>query len=291
MEIKIINDSLNSELALSEESFTFVLQSVDWGEVEVKHNTASYVDTIGEEVLETFFNPRTIQIIGWILGNNKEQVKARKNVLNRLINPKNNMRLLYKNYVLKVRANRTVKYGVRYQENNEKMCKFTLDLVAHMPLFMLKDETIRTEISIKSAFRFPLVVMPTMPIVFGVYPEDSINNMFNDGDVNAGFIITLYANGNVKNPAILNNDTGQEIRIMFDLVVGDEVKIVTMQGNKYIELSRNGVISDITGSMTRESVLFNLGVGVNRFELVAEENVGSLDIGIEYAPRYLEVQD
>jgi hypothetical protein len=291
MDIKLINNNTNAELVLSEESLTFVLEEIGWGEVEAAHSTTPYVDTIGSEVTETFFNPRDIEITGWILASNRESMTNRKKILNKLINPKDEIDLIYKSYKLRVKANTSIMWGTRYQENNDNMCKFILRLTAYMPLFILKDEFISVNIMTTPMLTFPLVVTPTEPIVFGVYSDNSLSNMMNEGDVFTGFLITITAIGEVTNPTLNNLDTGEEIRIVKDLLPNDVVKISTMTGNKYVELTRNEVTTNIVGDLTRGSTLFGLNPGLNRFELTADVNETNLQVSIEYVPRYLEVQD
>jgi hypothetical protein len=290
MQITLVNSRINSELVLSEESMSFVLESVDWGAVEARHSTAPLVDTIGEEITETFLEPRYVSIVGWILGQNQQQITERKNVLNKLINPQNQMKLIYGDYVLNMKAERTIKYGTRYQENNDKMCKFILNFKAPQPLFMLKGETVSTITAIIKKFSFPINFISNN-IIFGLYPNQSINNMENIGDVQTGFIITITATGDVTNPYLLNEDTGKIIKLNMPLISGDIVKISTLSGNKYIELTRAGVTSNIIGKLTRESKMFSLDAGVNHLDLNADENGGNMEVGIEYAPRFLEVQD
>lgn len=289
MQINIKNLSMKTELMLSEESNNFVLEYIDWGVVEGSHGATSNTDTVGEIVTSTFLLPRDITIIGWVLGPGEGQIKARKNVLNKLINPQSDMVLEYKGFKLKVKAERTVKYGTRYQENNEKMCKFIINLRAHQPLFLLKEELVKAQIGIKSTFVFPSIFNPT--IIFGAYPEQSISNMLNLGDVYTGFVIRLIAIGTAKNPMLKNTITQEYIKLNFDVLLGDAIEISTVNNNKYIELIRTEERSNIIGKLERGSTLFGMLPGVNSFELLADENANNLDVEFEYVPRFLEVQD
>jgi hypothetical protein len=289
MRINIKNLNTKSELVLSEESNIFVLEHVDWGVVEGVHGSVSNTDTVGEVVTSTFLMPRDVEIVGWILGKNQAQIQERKNILNKLINPQSQMQIEYGQYKLDVKAETTVRYGIRYQENNDRMCRFVLRFKAYQPLFMLKDELIKTGIAVASKLVFPLVFKPT--VIFGAYPNESTSDMFNEGDVYAGFVIRLIMTGPVKNPMLNNNLTGEYFKLNFDAITGDVIEVSTLSGNKYVELIRGGNRSNIIGRLARGSVLFGMSPGRNSFNLLADENVGNMKIEFEYVPRFLEVQD
>lgn len=59
-------------------------------------------------------------------------------------------------------------------------------------------------------------------------------NIVNDGDVPAGFIATLYANGEVINPIIKNTDTNEFLKLNITMEKGEKIRIDTRINNKSI---------------------------------------------------------
>lgn len=287
--ITVRNLNRKSELVLSEDSYNLVLEYLDWGVAEASHSSVTNTDTIGETVTATFFLPRDIEIVGWIVAQNSSQRAAYKKQLNTLINPQSEMQLEYKEYVLNVRADNSVRYAKEYIQNNEVMCKFTLSFTAYQPLFLLKGGLVQISIVMTPMYFYPLVFSPVT--VFGLYPTRSIEYMDNTGDVPTGFVLKLKATGAVVNPMLWNDDTGELIKINYTMAEGDIIEICTLSGNKYIELTKDGVKSNLIGKMDRGSVMFGLSSGINHFRLDATENVGNIEIEFEYAPRYLEVEN
>lgn len=108
----------------------------------------------------------------------------------------------------------------------------------------------------------------------------------NDGDVPTGIQIQFVAKrGFVKNPKITNKDTGQYMRVICDMAMGDVLLIDTNMRNQVIEL--NG--ANYYHHIDRRSEPFELAVGNNYLEYDADENYTNLDVNLYYRPKYLGV--
>lgn len=110
--------------------------------------------------------------------------------------------------------------------------------------------------------------------------------LVNDGDVSTGVQIQFVAKrGSVKNPKITNVMTGQFMRVVCDMVVGDILLIDTNPRHQVIEL--NG--ANYYHHIDRRSEPFELDVGDNYLEYDADENYTNLDVNLYYRPKYLGV--
>lgn len=108
----------------------------------------------------------------------------------------------------------------------------------------------------------------------------------NDGDVPTGVQIQFVAKrGGVKNPKITNTKTGQFIRIVCSMKIGDILLIDTDARHQVIEL--NGI--NCYQRIDRQSEPFELDVGDNYLEYDADENYTNLDVNLYYRPKYLGV--
>ena len=110
--------------------------------------------------------------------------------------------------------------------------------------------------------------------------------LVNDGDVSTGIQIQFVAKrGEVKNPKITNVRTGQFMRVLCSMAMGDVLLVDTNARHRVIEL--NGV--NYYQHIDRQSEPFELDVGDNYLEYDADENYTNLDVNLYYRPKYLGV--
>lgn len=108
----------------------------------------------------------------------------------------------------------------------------------------------------------------------------------NDGDVPTGIQIQFVAKrGAVKNPKITNVGSGQFMRVVCDMAVGDVLLIDTNPRHQVIELNGKNFYHRID----RKSEPFELAVGDNYLEYDADGNYTNLDVNLFYRPKYLGV--
>ena len=110
--------------------------------------------------------------------------------------------------------------------------------------------------------------------------------LVNDGGVSTGIQIQFVATrGEVKNPKITNVRTGQFMRVLCSMAMGDVLLVDTNARHQVIEL--NGV--NYYQHIDRQSEPFELDVGDNYLEYDADENYTNLDVNLYYRPKYLGV--
>ena len=134
----------------------------------------------------------------------------------------------------------------------------------------------------------PLFHFPTDgPIVFGsIVPQISVE-VENDGNVETGLTIVMYAKDSIKNPKIFNYETNEFLGLNFTMQTGDEITITTGQGDKKITLLRGGVETNIFNYLDKNSTWLQLNPGGSVFVYEVEEgNVINLDIVIKHYDLY-----
>ena len=110
-----------------------------------------------------------------------------------------------------------------------------------------------------------------------------------DGDTEIGVVISIHAIGQATNITIYNTGTRESMRIDTDKIAalvgsgignGDEITISTVEGNKYINLLRNGVNYNILNALDKDADWFQLAKGDNVFTFVADYGASNLQFRI-----------
>lgn len=292
MKIELKNLSTGKALTFDDDNHGYILQDINFGQVVGKHNTTQYINLIGSHVNNTVFGERDVSIQGCIFAKDSKEMEQKKPLLNKLVNPRHEILVTTGNYTITIRPDTSIQYGTGYKDNNDYLCKFLIQGTAFNPLFKLKKNSIVYESSVKPISLFPLRISESKGISFGYVPAISIKNIINDGDVETGFIVRFKAKeGNAKNPRLTNNLTGKFIETIVDMVLGDEVVVSTLSGNKYAKLIRGEQEVDIFPSISKASSLdLTLNIGMNDMSAAAAGNSENMNTSIEFSPMFLEVQ-
>ena len=121
------------------------------------------------------------------------------------------------------------------------------------------------------------------PLPMGVYDMTRTREIVNDGDAAVGMIVTITAQGVVKNPALYNNLTGEYIGINDTLAAGDEVVINTIRGQKSI--TKNG--ANVLSKLIAGSTWLQLDVGSNIFLIDADTGAAEMYFALTFKQAYV----
>ena len=89
--------------------------------------------------------------------------------------------------------------------------------------------------------------------------------VYNDSEVETGIEIDIYVLTDFDEIIIRNTETGESLTLQNEFLVNDQIIINTNKGEKSIQLIRNGVTSNLMGSLVLGSVFFQLAAGDNTF--------------------------
>lgn len=150
---------------------------------------------------------------------------------------------------------------------------------------------------VEPAFEFPFSNESTTDnmLEFGSIQYNTVRNVFYQGDVDTGIVITMRATGDVENVTIYNTETRESMHIDTDklesvtgskIIAGDEITISTVKSNKAVTLLRNGTYINILNCLSRNANWFQLSKGDNTFAYVAEQGSINLQFKIAYNVLY-----
>lgn len=292
--VKLIS-STGQTFIIAEDSDDYVLDQdgLDLGTVSATHNMTQYIDLVGKHLDSTVLSPRDISIVGWIIGFDLYEIKKKKVLLDKAINPMYEIRLEIGNYALNFRPDTSIQFSREWDYNNGYMVKFQIQGTAPMPLFLLKDyETYRKNVEKRSDFHFPFSIPKNKGVKFGYFPLESIRTMPNDGDVESGMVITLTAGAiATKNPAIKNLTTNEIIKFNMTLNMGEKLIVDTQLGNQTATLVQGSLKTNAMKYLTIESDIdMVLALGFNKLSVEADTGEDDLDVNVEFSPRFLEVE-
>lgn len=143
--------------------------------------------------------------------------------------------------------------------------------------------TIVTDISDRaSAFVFPFSINIGEPIPFSIYVENRETGVVNDSESETGVMIQIDVLDSVNNIQIKNTNTEEAITLQYAFLEGDKITINTQKGSKSVQLTREGVISNIFSSLQQGSVFFQLQPGVNPFTYLVDNGANDDDVFITF---------
>ena len=189
------------------------------------------------------------------------------------------------------------------QRNLDTRLGIIVDLICPDPYMLNTDNFGKNMAHYTAQFHFPWHSLARRAMDKSQYPEKARGLMLggmitgyrtlhkevvlaNDGDVSTGVQIQFIAKrGKVKNPKITSTKSGQFMRVVCDMSIGDVLLIDTDPRHQVIEL--NGV--NFYHHIDRRSNPFELEVGDNYLEYDADENYTNLDVNLYYRPKYLGV--
>ena len=121
----------------------------------------------------------------------------------------------------------------------------TCSILCPSPYLKGAQEVVNELKNIINAFHFPFASTASPELVFSHINNDIGITIENDGDVDCGMIIELYAYAALSNPKIFNYITRDFIGLTYDLQTADLITIDTRQGHKSVTLLRNAVETNL----------------------------------------------
>lgn len=226
-----------------------------------------------------------IKIKGWLYARSESQVRKLKNKLNRVLIPDNGGVLLYSNGLVQRSIACVAEVSPHYSKD-EVLESFQVEFL-RLDRFWKDASAENSKLAQWHAmFSFPLEIDEEEGIEFGVREESLIINVFNAGDVEAGFLLRIVASGDVKNPELINVRTGEFIKLNIDLQYGDIVELRTQAGEKSVLLLRGGQSTNILNKLVRGSVFLQLHPRDNLYRYNAQEGIDNMDINIQHNNLY-----
>lgn len=250
----------------------YAISSIDgFDPPEATINTTKNANYDGEVYNSSFMNSRQVTITLAING------PAETNRINlyRFFKSKSPVRLYYKTKSRDVYIDGYVKsMQVGFFDKKQ-----TAQIVVECPRPQLNGsvEDVQEFSAIYPLFEFPFSIeaagIPFSEIILA--QEKSI---INHGDLETGVKINIHAMGQIVNPKIYNVDTGERIILNATMQAADDIDINTIQGEKEITLTRNGVTSNLIGALDFSSSWIQMMPGDNVFTVAADSGAEYLHV-------------
>lgn len=163
----------------------------------------------------------------------------------------------------------------------------TCAILCPSPYFKDAQVMVDSLVNILGMFHFPFSSTEEPQLVMGNIFNEIGMVIDNDGDVDTGIIITLYARSAVSNPKVYNYITQDFIGVQYDMQAGDQITIDTRQGEKSVTLLRSGVETNLFNYLMEGSTWLQLDANGSTFvHEVSSGEVSSLNLTITHNNLY-----
>ena len=292
-DIKVININSGETLELSTRSTPhYILEECKVNPIDGVINMQDMIGIDGTSISNVRLGTRTVAITGWIIGMDDAEISFLRERLNRMINPRQRISIVYNGYKLDGTPTSTIVYGTANKVMNEKMCRFFFSVFCDNPLIRKENQSILQISHWEPGFSFPLEFDEENDhMSFGVKSPSRMLEITNPSNIPVGMKITLSALGEVHFPRLINVTTQEYLEI--SMIMESHDKVTIDNSDRYIlaNLHRTGESDqNIINMITDDSTLpFLLPIGINLYTYNAEVNPDGLQITLEFSPAFLEV--
>lgn len=281
-----LDESIQLELAFPEKSGFAIQQISGLGPVKATINTADFSTMDGSIYNSARISARNIVMTLIFLDNpNVETMRQ----------------LSYKYFPIKKRIKLVIETDNRlaeiygYVESNEPVIfsqreTTQISIICPNPYFYssgLEGEQLTIFSGFEKRFQFPWSneSVTEKLIETGVILKNQTQTVYYQGDGDVGINIEMVAMGSIGNITIANLTTGEVMKLDSAklesltgsaIVLGDELYISTIKGQKSIILLRNGEYINILNCLDKDVSWFQLVKGDNVFHFDADEGVANL---------------
>lgn len=163
----------------------------------------------------------------------------------------------------------------------------TAVIICPEPYFKKATEQVDEMSSVASLFHFPFYnPVGTNQVIFGRI-TDTEQAIVNNGGIETGLIIELYARDTIKNPKVFDYQTGKFIGLNFTMQPADMITINTIKGQKSIKLWREGVETNIFNYLMKDSTWLQLAPDGSIYVFTIDEGLAAnLYIDIKHYDLY-----
>lgn len=154
-----------------------------------------------------------------------------------------------------------------------------ISILCPNPFLLGVDDSVTRFSYVEDLFEFPFDIESageSMSELHTVQEETVVNG----GDLETGAVIQLHAIGAVVNPSVLYADTGERISISYSVQAGDDIVIDTRKKHKGVKLTRAGVVTNLIGYVSSDSVFFSLRAGDSAIVVDASSGAANLDVTV-----------
>jgi len=253
-----------------------------FGDVDADIQTQKSPYQDGSSFTDALFEERFIGFEVSIIGSDDTDISNKRSQLAGILNPKLGEGLLEVTYGSVVRMINAIAESVpKYPSGNDNRgLRFQVGLVnLRCPNPYWRSNTITEEPAFESLFSFPF----EGDVLMGMQRDQRI--ISNDGNSPAPLFVEFF--GPALNPVIINNTTGEYIKVNQELFEGERMMIDTSDDNKSVYfVDATGVERNVFNWIDLNSTFFKLVVGENDIEYTADSDIQGAVVNISYNKLY-----
>lgn len=160
--------------------------------------------------------------------------------------------------------------------------RFSVVLYIPAPYWQTESENMVMLMGLEPNFKFPWNISDPNPYRFSTYTQTAYTNVFNDGEYESPWEMTITATTALSNPKVENMITGEFIRIIKDIAAGESVIISTLGGEISVTCKNGDSETDGFVYLDIDSEPFVLHPGDNLLKTSAEENQTGISAIIKF---------
>ena len=232
---------------------------------------ATTINTAKAGIIDgTFFNSASVEERNIVISLTiNGDIEANRQKLYRIFPRKTACTVYFKN------ANRDVKIK-GYVETIEcdpfvKREKAQISIICPRPYFEALATLYAELAAVLALFEFPFAIEEDNPIPFSEATDYPIAEIMNEGDAEAGCIISIEVNDTIQGIKIINTSTQQFFYLDSAFVDHDKITISTISGQMGVTRERGGTKTNILNYVGANSAWLRLAPGVNYFTYTIDD--------------------
>ena len=263
----------------------YFLKKIDGtGNTRQTVNTFKAPDQDGAFYISSTLDMRNITLEGTVIADTPDEAFTLRQRFLQIFSPKLRGTLLYRGRQIAC----VVEEAGFTVSTRQRIPGFFVSLLCPSPFFETQNEVREELASWIPMFEFELE-LPESGMEFGMRQPSQIITVDNIGDVSCGCEIVFRALGTVTNPELLNMDTGEYIRLLTTMSIGDELRVYTHFAGKRVVSVDGSTVTNAFSLLDTGSAFFQLAAGVNTLRYDASVNMELLEVSIYYRPQFLGV--
>jgi len=268
--LKVENDKGNTlELTNNPNYTVYKIEGLNPPQATV--NSSVNTTTDGSSINSARLENRNIVIYLTINGD----VEANRINLYKYFPVKKSIKIFFTNNSRAVHIEGTVEHVACDMFTNKQVAQ--ISIICPKPYFKDVSNLVTMFSDLSNLFEFPFSI-GSVGVELSAVTNNIRKSIVNEGDVETGVIIELFATATVVNPIIYDILKRTQLKLNFTMLPSDKIVINTNVGEKSIELIRNGITYNALGYMAQDSEWFVLGAGDNVFAYSADSGNSNLQL-------------
>lgn len=267
-----------------------VEQTKGFDRLQVRNVTSQGFDQDGASLLNSYVQPRDMEIQGQILASTTYEMQNQRDKLLNLFLPKEELKIThYYGGITRV-INARVEQSPRFKFTNvSRLQDYDIALTATEPFWRDEDETLVQIANVIGRFHFPLIIPETEGVCFGIKQIALLKGITNKSSIKAGMRFIFKANGKVNSPQLFNVNTREYFRLLCRMEAGEQITVDTEA--KTVTRAKKGLREDYIGKIDMQggNTFLKLDPGENLFRCTADEGEDMLEVWIYFQNRYMGI--